>query len=375
MAYKLTIMSDNHFMKKTLFTVLALLLPMLAVAAPQFLTKGIDMTAQTTVTGAQLNQLVDNATIATPYGMVIRTNGRPTASAFSGHSNYLWLDISVNPPALKSYICCGDADTNWLSATLGAASVTSAHLASPAVNVGQIFSSAIVSSNLADNAVTDSKISAGAVLNSKIGSGAVSNDNIAMGTITGNRLSTLTITDTNLASGTITAGKLLNDTLTSNQIASATIGTVELQDAGVGTADMAPGGVSSFLATTSGGAVVWTNFIKTATVNFGTLSTMTDSNSITHGVGGIPLVVAAKLVCVTADDGYVAGDEVEAWSAANPATTDPFFTIAVDATRVYALHASANNIQIRPRTVGGAAGSLNKANWRLDVHVYRFALP
>lgn len=350
-------------MNRLLIAILALAAT-LAHAAPQMLTKGIDLTGQSTVTASQLNQLVDSATIKTPYGIVIRTNGRPTLSAFSGHTNYLWYDTSVSPPSLRGYVCCGDADTNWVTATLGAGAVASGNLATPAVAAGQIFANGVVTSNLADNAVTDTKISAGAVVNSKIAGGAVSNANIALGTITGDKISTLTITDTNLAAGTITGGKLVNSTITSNQLAAST----------VNIANIAPGTAGAFLATTTGGSQVWTNAFAVSVTSGIAVPTGSTSLTNAHTLGSVPTIIQLRLVCGTADVGWIAGDEVDALTAISVNTGNPFFNVGANSANWYLSHAGSNVLGLRDRGTG-ATNAITKGNWSLKATLIKVALP
>lgn len=334
-------------MNRLLTLILALVAITAGAASPQMLTKGLDLTGQSTVTASQLNQMVDNATLHTPYGIVIRTNGRPTLTAFSGHTNFLWYDISVSPPALRGYVCCGDADTNWVTATIGADSIASANLQTASVTIGKIAANGVTTSNLNDNAVTDVKITAGAVVNSKIANGAVSNANIAASTITGDRISTLTITDTNIAAATITEGKLA---------------------APLSTSKIAAGTAPSFLVTTTGGAVAWTNWITAYSTNGLSVSASAGTTTNAHPLGAVPTLSRLVLVCVTPELSYNASDEVDATSAVGGSGL-PSFAVVFDASNFYLIQGGSP--QIRTRTNTYAHVAITPANWRLKLNSYK----
>lgn len=340
-----------------LIILLAAALALPAVAAPQFFLKGLDITALTNITAAQLNQLIENAVPTNRVGFIMRTNGRPSTAAFAGYTNFLWYDTTFSPPSLKGYVCCGDADTNWIAASVGFGQIISANLASPAVNIGQIFANAIVTSNLANNAVTDVKISAGAINNSHLQGGSVSNANIALGTITGDRLAVLTITDTNIASSSITEGKLASP---------------------LTTAKIAAGGSPSLLATTSGGLVVWTNCFRLYSSNNIAIATGNGSTTHAHMFGVTPTFVAATLVCDAPEASFSAGEEIDARAAmtefaGNSVTnllTVPFYEFGWDSANIYVTSQGASNVLLRAQS-SLAWTVLTKANWHLRLDAFK----
>lgn len=343
-------------MKYLAFLVIAVLSGWHTLAAPQMITKGLDLTGQSSVTASQINQMVDNAVVTNSYGLVIRTNGRPTTAAFAGHTNFLWYDISVNPPSLKGYICCGDNDTNWVAATVGAGAIGSANLANPAVNLGQIFGSAIVTSNLANNAVTDVKISAGAINNSHLQSAIVSNANIALGTITGDRIATLTITDTNIAANTLTGGKFIDNTISPSKIAAGTPG--------------------YFLAVATGGTTPsYVNFFARWETNGLTVPTTSDAVTNAHNLGQVPSVIQVSLVCNSAELGYAVNDIVPVEGVIISGTDRPAFVVNANANNWYWVSSGASAFQVRTRTNPFAYFDITKGNWRLKANLYRFTAP
>lgn len=343
-------------MKRAFILIIAVLACTQLVAAPHFFRKGLDLTSQSTVTAAQLNQMVDSAIITNQYGLVIRTNARPSLTVFPGYTNFLWYDTTVSPPSLKGYVCCGDADTNWVAASLGGASISSAHLASPAVNLGQVYANAIVNSNLANNSVTDVKISAGAINNSHIQSGSVSNANIAVGTLTGDRIASLTITDTNIAAATITEGKLAAPLTTSK---------------------IGAGGSPSFLATTSGGSVVWTNFLVSYKTNGIAIATADGTTTHAHNLGAVPTFVSATLVCGTSEASFAVGEEIDARAARTDdegsiagLSNVPFYQFGWDSANLYVTAVGTSNLLLRAQS-SLAWTPLTKANWTLKLDAIR----
>lgn len=342
-------------MKRSLLLVLILFVAKLE-AAPHFFRKGIDFTGVTAPTASQLNQLVDASIVTNQYGLVIRTNARPSLSVFPGYTNFLWYDTTVSPPSLKGYVCCGDADTNWVAASLGGGTITSSYLASPAVSLGQIYANAVVNSNIANNAVTDVKISGGAINNSHLQGGSVSNANIAVGTITGDRIASLTITDTNIAAATITEGKLA---------------------APLTTAKIAAGGSPSFLATTSGGSVVWTNFLVSYKTNGIAIATADGTTTHAHNLGAVPTFVSATLVCGTSEASFAVGEEIDARAARTDdegsiagLSNVPFYQFGWDSANLYVTAVGTSNLLLRAQS-SLAWTPLTKANWTLKLDAIR----
>lgn len=91
------------------------------------------------------------------------------------------------------------------------------------------------------------------------------------------------------------------------------------------------------------------------------------SLTFAHGKTSIPTYVRAVFVCITAEYGYVAGDEVDFHSVYY---TDTHLSLQVDATNVIATF-SANN-PTSPyvlRQDSDADGAITRANWELKVYV------
>jgi len=194
--------------KKVLFF-LGLLLAGVALsrAGSQDLVKGVDMTARATITQAALNQLVDNATVATNKGLVIFTNNTPSVAADPKLVRYIWLDSSVYPPAIKTY----DTNTStWVASTIGTGSVGTAQLADGAVSTVKIANSAVDNSKLADDSVTSAKIVDGTIIAGDLAANSVINSKIAAGSVNGTSLGTNVIQNYHLQGGIIYPSNLVS---------------------------------------------------------------------------------------------------------------------------------------------------------------------
>lgn len=170
------------------------------------------MTGKTNVTASQLNQLVDNATVTTNRGLIIATNSAPGTN----FANYLWRDISVDPPVLRIY----SATYGWTNlvlptnvvttASIENNSITGAKLALNTISNVNMKANSIASTNIIDLAVIEAKLAAGSVTETKLGSSSVTADKIANGVITGSKLVNGTITSNQIASGSIISDMLVD---------------------------------------------------------------------------------------------------------------------------------------------------------------------
>lgn len=207
---------------------------MVAIGAAEF-NKGIDLTGKTAITVSQLHQLVDSAYPATDRGMIIVTNNFPNVGAHSYYTNYLWYDISVSPPQLKSY-----HTGSWVSATIPAGSVGTAQLADYAVSAVKLGTNSVNTYAISNNAVTSDKLGSASVIEDKIYNGAVTSNKLASSSIytanivdrqvTGAKIGLSTITSSNIASGAI-----INDAIFDGAVDSAAItnGSIKLEDMAV----------------------------------------------------------------------------------------------------------------------------------------------
>ncbi len=303
-------------MKKYIVGVVAGIAGLVWITQAAELQKGVDMTGRTTVTGALLNQLVDNALPATNRGFVIVTNATPTVSgSLSYLTNYLWLDISALPYTLKSY-----QTGSWVSATVGAGSIGSGNLEANAVISGKIAANAIWTTNINDNTITGAKIPAGEITTSKLALLSVDSTILAADAVT-----TAKILDAN-----VTGAKIAASTITGDKLAAATIGGTNIAALAITGTNIAAGTISadklSFSVTTS-----YTN---------GTGASLPSAaGSSTATLTFVPTIFQVVLVCTNAANGYSVDDEIPIHCAVGkydtaPAGTDaliPLFTVSQNA--------------------------------------------
>ena len=245
-------------MKKLIFT--SLLLPSVLMASTnEFdLKKGIDFTGVTGFTPSQLNQLVDNATTATNKGMIIATNATPDVGNNSRYTNFIWLDISYQPPRAKVYNSTAGTWNEIISTNVSIpdGSITSAKIAngtilSEDISDGTIastdLSTSIVTSNyLANNSVYTAAIIDGHVTTAKLATGAVgSSAQIAAGIIQSNDIAADAILGELIANLGINAGKLNSNSVVNTNIVDGTITGSKLALQTVGYTNLANNSVSN----------------------------------------------------------------------------------------------------------------------------------
>jgi len=94
------------------------------------------------------------------------------------------------------------------------------------------------------------------------------------------------------------------------------------------------------------------------------------SNSATpvaHPLTKRPAQMYAVLVCVTAENGYVANDEIDISSVLDTSSEKNAFAISADATSFYVAQTTTTNARSIPKG-GGAFGTLTAANWTIKIY-------
>lgn len=91
--------------------------------------------------------------------------------------------------------------------------------------------------------------------------------------------------------------------------------------------------------------------------------TANSSASGAHGLPNLPLILQIQIVCLSADQGYSAGDVVVLQNVG--------WAIKVDVTNLSIYTSSAPIAP--PPSGGGAAATLDKTKWKLQVIPYGFA--
>lgn len=90
--------------------------------------------------------------------------------------------------------------------------------------------------------------------------------------------------------------------------------------------------------------------------------------SVTHGLGGVPKVVNAVIVCKTAEGGYSVGDRCPIWIGCLP--TSGGFGLVKSATTLAGAFGSASNSWLLNNKTTGTQFTATNANWRLVLEAY-----
>lgn len=286
--------------------IIALALVPLSLSASQDFVKGVDFTARSNITQSALNQIVDGAYPATNRGLVIVTNGAPSVANDPKLSRYIWLDTSINPPAVKTY---NTNTVTWDNASIAAGSVGTLQLADGSVSTVKLANQAVDNSKLADDAVTSVKIVDGTIVaadlaaNSvtrpkiypsaifweSITNGGVMGTNIASGSISSSHLALgFLVYNTNIAAGAVANSNLQANSVYGTNIATNTIAGSNIMAGAITTNNLATNIVTLlprvFATLNTGGTILrgigFSGCVKTSTGNF-TL-TFTDSPGFTN---------------------------------------------------------------------------------------------
>jgi hypothetical protein len=273
-------------------------------AVEKDLRKGVDFTGRTAFTGTAANQLVDNATLNTNRGLLLRQVYTPDLANNPRQTNYLWIDDTIpGAPVLK--VWNGTTWTNSLSSTI------------------------ITTANIADGSVTSVKLGLGAVTTERINSGAVGSIQLANGAVTTDKYSDASITRPKLVDGVIDSTKLTNGAVLAANIADATITSgkistidavtitnlsnyVNLKNAQIGYTNLPAASANQALRTGISDGT-WTNvpistivYIDMANTNMGVAGVIAN---MPHSLGRVPYNWSAVYEITNAAIGYNIGDE------------------------------------------------------------------
>src|SRR6185295_3893302 len=187
-------------MKKLL--ALIFLISLSSQGADTDLRKGIDLTGMSSFPGTALNQLVDNGTIATNKALGIISPTAPDASGNPRYTNWFWMDVSSDPPVMKTY---SKNLANWFGIGVGPNSVGTAQLIDGSVTTAKIAVGAVDSTRLANNAVGTANLQIGSVSSTNIQGGGVTGFNIQTNSIDTTKLGASSVDRTNLAPNAVTS--------------------------------------------------------------------------------------------------------------------------------------------------------------------------
>jgi hypothetical protein len=89
--------------------------------------------------------------------------------------------------------------------------------------------------------------------------------------------------------------------------------------------------------------------------------------TIAHSLGAIPKVFWGVLICKSAEQGYVADDEILISDLHTQATTGLAMTVQADGTNIYVIQSSTAPAAYQKSATIGTAVTLTRANWRIIV--------
>ena len=115
-------------------------------------------------------------------------------------------------------------------------------------------------------------------------------------------------------------------------------------------------------------------FSGAAYVSPGQTITAGGALSLAHGLGGVPTLMSAELICQTAEHGYSINDIVPITLNTQDASTTSSRGVVVvpDATNLNIRFASmANTIGLLNKSTGAATGVVTNANWQLRMRAWR----
>ena len=331
------------------------------------LSKGIDLTGQSSVTPYQLNQLVDAGTVRTNRGLFILTNAAPDVVSYPRYTNWVWLDQASIPFVLKTW----NANSNaWIAVSFGTNAITTAQIGDGQVTTPKLANGAVDSDKLGDNSVIESKIVAGQVSASKMANNAITTLSITNGAVTSDKIAINGVITTNILDGAVTSNKLAAASVTADKFAPGAIGTATIPDNSITAAKMQ---ADSILVTN-----IVDGIITKAKLSFGTPTnavltadtlTLASLKQMAHGFAGIPQMVRVVLVNVTPDVDWETGDEV----AIESFTGDGYYGVA-------GVYVDASNVNVRFADVSGFVPNKSSGNieafiltrWTLKAYVVYF---
>lgn len=339
------------------------------------LSKGIDLTGQSSVTPYQLNQLVDAGTIRTNRGLLLITNASPNVVAYPRYTNFIWLDQRSIPFTLRYW----NANSNaWLAVSFGTNAITTAQIGDGQVTTAKIADGAVTTIKLGDNSVTSDKIIAGQITSSKMANNSVTTLSITNGAVTTEKLAINSVNTTNVVDGSISSNKIAAATITSDKFAPGAIGAASVADNSLTSIKIVTGGIvgtnlaNNVVSTNKLSFGVWLSTNQTASIPAANAAA-----SFTHTFPSPPQSFRAVLINVTPELGFTTGDEIDlacvgSSSYANDASP---FTVKCTATSVTVFRGTAAaNITVESAT-SGAQASITVGNWQLKYYAVYFPTP
>jgi hypothetical protein len=357
---------------------------------------GLDISSLSSVTKAQLMQMIAQSSPLTNRGGIIYMSGAagalPDIANNSRFRRYLWLDTQTDPPTPKIYNVGGGT---WDTLVVGAGAITNTHVnAAAAIAITKLaFGTAryIIRTNAAGNALefitpnsifNDNELSLARLSNS----GAPANKSyLQYDSSTGNK-TWQAIAFADFAAGDLMGVTKLQPSGVNSQVIATVAGTVQwaalnslLAAGDVGLDKLSVTGATAYqvLRRNSGNTA---NEWATLPINryfrieaAGTIGAANSIATVAHGFNpNRPLLVDPFVICSTNDAGWVVGEEVPLRYIFRTTAADdlgqPTFLHYWDATNVYFLRGTGTMGILNKGTAVEAA--FVSGNWKFGAYCY-----
>jgi len=367
--------------------------------AEQFdLIAGLDLSALSSVTQAQLMQAINQIAPLSNIGGILFQSATPDVANNARFARYLWLDSTTDPATPKYY----NAGTlTWTSVAVAALSITNAEVAAAAAIAVTKLALGTARYVLRTNAAGTANefVTPASILNSdelgvvKLTSNGGTDAYLkSTGSVTGwvsqtTERAAIAASLSGLSPTVLTAGS--NNTLLgtngSGVVGFAAIGSLLANNA-IGLTLLAAGGAAAGDVLKFDGSN-WVKITPTldlfssAAINSGTLGALTMasatlSETFAHGLGTTPRLIRVVARCTGADvaSGYAAGDEIDinSW---NDITGDDtgLFGVYANATNIVVMRESnsAANVKVVPVGGGTHVAPTSLANFTPKVYAWK----
>jgi len=351
---------------------------------------GLNISALSSATAAQLMQLISQAAPLANIGGILFQSSTPDVASNPRFARYIWLDSTTDPAIAKYY---NAETTSWTAISVAAGSLTNAEInASAAIAVTKLaFGTAryVLRTNAAGTA--NEFVTPASILNSdelpvvKLTSNGGTDgylktvsgvtqwvSNATERTAIQNGLSAVPVTA--LAAG---SNNTLLGTNSSGVVGFAAIGSLLANNA-IGLNLLAAGGAaandilmfdgSNWIKTTPGIS------LSSASINGGSMSAngiSTTVHTFAHGLGAIPKNIYAVLVNTSsAEAGYATNDEVSVHSFRDSGDGNPVIAVSADATNITVCCVAAATLEV-PHKSTAAQTAITEGQWKPKVYAWK----
>ncbi len=351
---------------------------------------GLNISALSSATAAQLMQLISQAVPLSNIGGIIFQATTPDVASNPRFERYIWLDDSSDPPVAKYY---NAGTTTWTAVAVAAGSISNAEIAAAAAIAITKLAAGTARYIVRTNA-------AGTALEFVAPTGIFNSDELAVVKLTSNggtdgylksvsgvtqwvanateraaiAASLTSLNPTVLAAGsnntllgTDSAGVVKFDT-PGNLLANNAIGLALLAAGGAAANDILAFDGSNWVKQTPGLG------LSSSAINLGVMSAngiSTTVHTFAHGLGSIPKLIYAVLVNTgSAEAGYATNDEVAIYSFRDTGDGNPVIAVSADATNITVCCVSAASLEV-PHKSTATQTSITEANWKPKVYAWK----